>query len=52
MKLLLLFQDILILFSSVGLADRAFLKAQVFKLLHVECLDPDRGDDMKAFWRI
>ncbi|AYL59467.1 MULTISPECIES: hypothetical protein [Enterobacteriaceae] len=34
---------------QVGLADRAFLKAQVFKLLHVECLDPDRGDDMKAF---
>lgn len=32
-----------------GLADRAFLKAEVFCLLNSECADADRGIDMKAF---
>lgn len=35
-----------------GLADRAFLKAEVFRLLFAECGHPNRGGDMKAFLEI
>lgn len=32
-----------------GLADKAFLKAETFRMLYSECTDPNRGYDMKAF---
>lgn len=35
-----------------GLADKAFLKAEVFRLLHSECAHPDRGVDMMGFLEI
>jgi hypothetical protein len=35
-----------------GLADKAFLKAEVFRLLCSECAHPLRGSDMKAFLEI
>lgn len=32
-----------------GLADRAFLKSEVFRLIENECHHPERGDDIKMF---
>ncbi len=35
-----------------GYADKAFLKAETFRLLRDECENPDRGPDMKSFLEI
>jgi len=35
-----------------GLADKAFLKAEVFRMLRNECLSYQRGEDMKAFLEV
>lgn len=35
-----------------GIADKAFLKAEAFRMLRNECADPVRGSDMKAFLEV